>query len=79
MDAGQTRAVGGDKTHLKLNVKHHEGGPAISGIAFGYGHLETAFKEGQPFDALVTLTENHFRGQMSIEIMVESLRAASED
>ena len=76
VDAGQTRAVGGDKTHLKLNVKHQEGGPAISGIAFGYGHLEKAFKDGQPFDALITLTENHFRGQMSIEIMVESLRPA---
>jgi single-stranded-DNA-specific exonuclease len=74
VNAGQTRAVGGDKTHLKLNVKHQEGGPTISGIAFGYGHLEKAFKEGQPFDALITLTENHFRGQMSIEIMVESLR-----
>jgi single-stranded-DNA-specific exonuclease len=76
VNAGQTRAVGGDKTHLKLNVKHQEGGPTISGIAFGYGHLEKAFKEGQPFDALITLTENHFRGQMSIEIMVESLRPA---
>ena len=76
VDAGQTRSVGGDKTHLKLNVKHQEGGPTISGIAFGYGHLEKAFKDGQPFDALITLTENHFRGQMSIEIMVESLRPA---
>jgi single-stranded-DNA-specific exonuclease len=76
VDAGQTRAVGGDKTHLKLNVKHQEGGRAISGIAFNQGHLESDFKAGQAFDALITLTENHFRGQMSIEIMVESLRPA---
>ena len=77
VDAGQTRAVGGDKTHLKLNVKHQEGGPTISGIAFNQGHLESDFKAGTPFDALITLTENHFRGQMSIEIMVESLRPSN--
>ncbi|HCP41699.1 MAG TPA: single-stranded-DNA-specific exonuclease RecJ [Cryomorphaceae bacterium] len=74
VNAGQTRAVGDDKTHLKLNVKHQEGGATISGIAFGWGHLEKDFKAGRSFDALITLTENHFRGQMSIEIMVESLR-----
>ena len=74
IDAGQSRAVGTDKKHLKLHLTHQSGGPSIAGIAFNYGHLEVQLKNGQPFDALVSLTQNHFRGQTSLEIIAHSLR-----
>ena len=78
VDAGKTKAVGSDSSHLKLHVKHASGGPSISGIAFGKGHLATDFAEGKSFDALVSLTLNYYRGTTSLEVMVVDIRPQQE-
>ena len=44
VNAGYTKAVGGGK-HLKVHLKQQDGGPAISGIAFGKGNEAKAFRE----------------------------------
>ena len=36
-----------------------------------------AFKDGAAFDVLASLTENHFRGETSIELMVVSMKPSS--
>ena len=76
VNAGSTKAVGGRK-HLKLHVKQQNGGPTFSGIAFGKGDKAKAFKDGMAFDVLASLTENHFRGETSIELMVVSMKLNS--
>ena len=78
IDAGKTKAVGSDSSHLKLHIKHASGGPSISGIAFGKGHLATDFAEGGSFDALVSLTLNYYRGTTSLEVMVVDIRPQQE-
>lgn len=78
IDAGKTKAVGSDFSHLKLHIKHASGGPSISGIAFGKGHLATDFAEGKSFDALVSLTLNYYRGTTSLEVMVVDIRPQQE-
>ena len=78
IDAGKTKAVGSDSSHLKLHIKHASGGPSISGIAFGKGHLATDFAEGGSFDALVSLTLNYYRGTTSLEVMVVDIRPQEE-
>lgn len=78
IDAGKTKAVGSDSSHLKLHIKHASGGPSISGIAFGKGHLATDFAEGESFDALVSLTLNYYRGTTSLEVMVVDIRPQQE-
>lgn len=78
IDAGKTKAVGSDSSHLKLHIKHASGGPSISGIAFGKGHLATDFAEGKSFDALVSLTLNYYRGTTSLEVMVVDIRPQQE-
>ena len=78
IDAGKTKAVGSDSSHLKLHIKHVSGGPSISGIAFGKGHLATDFAEGGSFDALVSLTLNYYRGTTSLEVMVVDIRPQQE-
>jgi single-stranded-DNA-specific exonuclease len=76
VNAGFTKAVGGGE-HLKVHLKQQDGGPAISGIAFGQGNEAKAFKDGAAFDVLASLTENHFRGETSIELMVVSMKPSS--
>ena len=78
IDAGKTKAVGSDSSHLKLHIKHASDGPSISGIAFGKGHLATDFAEGKSFDALVSLTLNYYRGTTSLEVMVVDIRPQQE-
>jgi len=78
IDAGKTKAVGSDFSHLKLHIKHASDGPSISGIAFGKGHLATDFAEGGSFDALVSLTLNYYRGTTSLEVMVVDIRPQQE-
>lgn len=78
IDAGKTKAVGSDSSHLKLHIKHASGGPSISGIAFGQGHLATDFAEGKSFDALVSLTLNYYRGTTSLEVMALDIRPQQE-
>lgn len=78
IDAGKTKAVGSDFSHLKLHIKHASDGPSISGIAFGKGHLATDFAEGKSFDALVSLTLNYYRGTTSLEVMVVDIRPQQE-
>lgn len=73
------RAVGKEGAHLQVQVPVGEG--VLKGIAFRYG--DYPYKEGvNRHDVLFTLTENVFRGQASIELMVQELRpsfwAASE-
>jgi single-stranded-DNA-specific exonuclease len=74
VNAGRTKAVGSDSSHLKLHVTHASGGPSISGIAFGQGHLAHDFAEGKTFEVLVSLTLNHYRRETSLELMVVDIR-----
>ena len=74
INAGNTRAVGSDKNHLKLHLKHKSGESSINGIAFGEGHLSAALASGQPCDVLASVVENHFNGQTTLELMATGIR-----
>ena len=77
VDAGSTKAVGAKSNHLKLHLKHPQGGPTFSGIAFSKGHLAQEFKHGHAFDVLATLSLNSFGGQSNLELSVQDLRLHS--
>jgi single-stranded-DNA-specific exonuclease len=74
INAGNTRAVGADSSHLKLHLKQASGGSAINGIAFGEGSLAPNLAAGQPCDILASVVENHFNGQTTLELMVIGIR-----
>ncbi|MEA3451936.1 MAG: single-stranded-DNA-specific exonuclease RecJ, partial [Bacteroidota bacterium] len=59
VDTGQSRQIGKDLDHLKLELKDGSG-KIISGIAFGYGHLFDTIKNKKPFDICYTIGENVF-------------------
>ncbi len=69
-----SRAVGKDASHLKIDLKHSWGGPTMSGIAFGLGHMEEQVKSGVPFEVVASLELNEFRGEKSLQLMISDLQ-----
>ncbi len=75
IDGGWSKAVGGDKTHLKLDVVQQDNpGVKISGIAFNLGHLEKEIKAKKPFDLVYTIEENEWQGNVTLQLMVKDLK-----
>ena len=71
--APYTKAVGAELNHLRL-VVHEEGGPNISGIAFGYGDLVEAVKNQGRCDLAYVIDENHWQGQTSLQLLVKDVK-----
>jgi len=76
VDAGGTKAVGSDESHLRVVLQHPGSATTMTGIAFGQGtwagHLET----GGAVDIIASLEINKFRGQRNLQLMVEDIRSA---
>ena len=76
LDAGGTKAVGADESHLRVVLQHPGSAMIMTGIAFGQaawaGHLEA----GGAVDIIASLEINEFRGQRNLQLMVEDIRSA---
>ena len=76
VDAGGTKAVGADESHLRVVLQHPGSATTMTGIAFGQaawaGHLEA----GGAVDIIASLEINEFRGQRNLQLMVEDIRSA---
>lgn len=70
VDTGYSKIVKED--HLKLDVSQN--GSQMGGIAFGMAHHYDAIKTGQPFDICFTIEENHFRDNVTLQLMVKDIR-----
>ena len=77
--ASPARAVGKTGEHLKLHVTQPGAVSSFHGIAFGAAPHLPLLESGQPFDAIVSLTLNHFRGNSTLELYFEDLRASNHD
>ena len=75
VDNGTGRCVGGDGEHLKLSLLQ-ETDPfrSINAIAFGQGKKHEKIAKGKAFDIAYTLTENHFRGQTTLQLNVKDIK-----
>lgn len=75
VDGGWSKAVGGDKSHLKLDViQQSSPNVKIGGIAFNLGHLEKEIKAKNPFDIVYTIEENEWKGNVTLQLMIKDLR-----
>ncbi len=75
IDGGWSKAVGGDLTHLKLDVVQQNNSKLkIGGIAFNQGHLIDKIKAKKPFDIVYTIEENEWQGNVSLQLMVKDLK-----
>ncbi len=73
MDAGGSRIVGKDKTHLRLDLIDSSGG-RFSGIGFGLGHNLSEVKKQKPFSVLYTLEENQYNGNTNLQLKIKNLK-----
>ena len=73
MDAGKSRAIGEDKTHLKLYTID-DSGLILSAIGFGMAEHISRIKSRDSFKLLYTVEENEFKGEISLQLKLKDLR-----
>ncbi len=74
-DNGQGRRVGTGGDHLKLNLIQEENPfDDIPAIAFGQGHKFDNITNGNTFDIAYSITENHFRGEISLQLNIKDIK-----
>lgn len=77
-DNGQGRRVGTGGDHLKLNLIQEENPfDDIPAIAFGHGHRFDKIANGNTFDIAYSITENHFRGETSLQLNIKDIKTDS--
>jgi single-stranded-DNA-specific exonuclease len=72
-DSGYGKCVGEDDKHLKINV-YQQGSEKFSGIGFGLGSKINLIKDRQRFDAVYSIDENHWNGQVSLQLKLRDIR-----
>jgi len=72
-DAGYSRKVGADESHLKLSVVS-EGGQRMDGIGFNLGKWYDKIKTGSPFNIVFTIEENHWNGNTSLQLNIKDIK-----
>ena len=73
MDTGKSRAIGKDKTHLKLYVTD-DSGLTFSGIGFEMAEHISRIKSRNSFKLLYTVEENEFKGEISLQLNLKDIR-----
>ena len=76
VDAGGTKAVGADESHLRVVLQHPGSTTTMTGIAFGQGTWAGHLEAGGAVDIIASLEINEFRGQRNLQLMVEDIRSA---
>ncbi len=72
-DSGYARGVGEDEKHLKLAVQQGRSNP-VQAIGFGLGDKLPVVREGGSFSAVYSLEENHWNGQVSLQLKIRDIR-----
>jgi single-stranded-DNA-specific exonuclease len=67
------RAVGKERSHLKLRFKIGDSGVLINGIAFGMGE-SSKLKIGDKVDVVYTLSSNSWGNRQSIELKIKDIK-----
>ncbi len=72
-DSGYAKGVGQDKSHLKLAVTQEGYGP-LGGIGFNLGDRLNTVIGRQKFDAVFTIDENEWQGNVSLQLKLKDLK-----
>ena len=74
-----TKPCGKTEPHEHLRLVATDGsGVVISGIGFSLADYYDCIKDGSPFEVCYTISENEFRGEVSLQLMVKDLRMMGE-
>lgn len=70
-----SRKIGGDKTHLRLEVFQEENpSHTFNCIGFGLGHILDELDEGMPCSIVYNIEENHWRGNTTIQLHLKDIK-----
>ena len=72
-DSGYAKPVGQDGLHLKFAVTQNGYGP-LGGIGFNLGDKLPLLTGRKPFDAVFTIDENEWQGNVSLQLKLKDLR-----
>ena len=72
-DTGYGKCVGEDDKHLKLTA-YQDGAGKISGIGFGLGKHIDLIKNKKPFKAVYAIDENHWNGNVSLQLKLKDIK-----
>ena len=73
-DSGYARRIGRDESHLKLNIVEDEK-YSYGAVGFGLGDKLHLVQNGQPFDIVYVLEENHWNGVTSLQLRIKDIQA----
>ncbi len=73
VDTGYGKTIGKDDEHLKLFVKQNNSA-GLGVIGFGLGAKLETTKNRKPFEAIYTIDENEFNGQIDLQLRLRDLR-----
>lgn len=72
-DTGYGKPIGGDQTHLKLFVRQGETG-GFAAIGFGLAKKMNLACNGNAFDAVYSVDENEWNGEVSVQLRLRDIR-----
>ena len=73
-DTGYAKGVGEDEKHLKVYVTQNGPG-AIGGIGFNLGDKLPVVTQGKPFDAMYTIDENEWNGEVRLQLKLRDIKS----
>ncbi|MDR2805998.1 MAG: single-stranded-DNA-specific exonuclease RecJ [Dysgonamonadaceae bacterium] len=73
-DAGESKLVGKELEHIKLELLDPLSENVMQAIAFNMAHFYEAIKSGRPFDICYTVEENNYNNATTIQLMIIDIR-----
>jgi single-stranded-DNA-specific exonuclease len=73
-DTGWGKCVGEDKTHIRLTASQNHKDQIVC-IGFGLGNKIDLIKDKQLFNAAYTIDENHWNGNVSLQLKLKDIKA----
>lgn len=73
VDTGYAKPIGKEGEHLKLFVKQN-GSQAFDAVGFGLGKKLEIVQGLKPFDMVYSIDENHWNGNVSVQLRVRDIR-----
>ncbi|SHI69360.1 exonuclease RecJ [Mesonia phycicola] len=73
-DTGYAKAVGETKDHLKCSVQQLPNKASIGSIGFNLGNKLELLKDKKPFDAVYSIDENEWNGNVSLQLKLRDIR-----
>jgi len=78
-DYGNSRLVGKEQEHLKLELIDNTSENVMNGIAFRMHEFNDYLKALNPLDICYTLEENNFNGNTTIQLMIRDIKKADQE